>query len=270
MIYFINYANNTYKNAQKYNTKCAKEFNLFDHIIECNEQSISTKFRESNSSILNVEKGAGLWLWKPYIIEQTFRRMSDGDVLFYSDSGSHFIKNPEILIQLLDDYSTDLVCFEMEDLRKEAFYTKRDAFHYLDCDDHQTAQTNQRLGGFIILKKTQKTVHFVKEYLSHCCDERIISDNANVCGFQNYEGFIEHRHDQSVFSLLSKKYNFQAFRDPSQWGNDRLLEYNNSSYPQIIELTRSKNPKQATLRYSIKMKIKSLFRFLWDKSKLQP
>lgn len=62
----------------------------------------------------------------------------------------------------------------------------------------------------------------------------------NVTGKKNYQTFIEHRHDQSVFSLLSKKYKLQAFRDPSQFGNIAIKYFSNSKYSQILELPKRK------------------------------
>ena len=37
---------------------------------------------------------------------------------------------------------------------KEKKYTKRDAFVLMDCDTEIYSETDQRLGGFIVVKKT--------------------------------------------------------------------------------------------------------------------
>jgi hypothetical protein len=72
-------------------------------------------------------------------------------------------------------------------------------------------------------------------------DVRAISDDANVLGKPDYPGFREHRHDQSIFSLLTKRYDLPAFRDPSQWGNELRHCYPTSEYGQIIEHTRKRS-----------------------------
>jgi hypothetical protein len=79
----------------------------------------------------------------------------------------------------------------------------------------------------------------VNELLHYAQDERIITDLENQCGYSNYPEFQEHRHDQSIFSLLTKKYDLVAYRDPSQWGNGVKQLYTNSKYEQLIEHTRS-------------------------------
>ena len=46
----------------------------------------------------------------------------------------------------------------------------------------------------------------MSEYLYYAQDKRIITDDPNELGYNNYEGFRDHRHDQSILSLLTKKY----------------------------------------------------------------
>jgi hypothetical protein len=56
---------------------------------------------------------------------------------------------------------------------------------------------------------------------------------ANVCGLPNYPGFEDHRHDQSVLSLLARKHGIATRPDVSQWGDGRR----SPELPRIIELT---------------------------------
>mmetsp|Transcript_25837 Transcript_25837/g.55977 ORF Transcript_25837/g.55977 Transcript_25837/m.55977 type:complete len:122 (+) Transcript_25837:65-430(+) len=46
--------------------------------------------------------------------------------------------------------------------------------------------------------------HFVSEWLELCTDVRALGDGPNELGKDNVEPFREHRHDQSIYSLLSK------------------------------------------------------------------
>ena len=67
-------------------------------------------------------------------------------------------------------------------------------------------ETEQFMAGFQIYKKSKFTVFFVEEYLHYSQDKRIITDEPNTLGLPNYQGFRENRHDQSIFSILTKKY----------------------------------------------------------------
>ena len=53
----------------------------------------------------------------------------------------------------------------------------------------------------------------------------IITDEPNEYGKDNYESFCENRHDQSVLSVLAKKYGIIAYRDPSNWGWHQKIHY---------------------------------------------
>ena len=82
---------------------------------------------------------------------------------------------------------------------------------------------------------------YLDEVLHYAQDIRIISDNPNVMGLPNYKEFTDHRHDQSVISLMSKKHGFKRFRDPSQFGLTNRYEAEveqRSTYPQIVDSHR--------------------------------
>jgi len=90
----------------------------------------------------------------------------------------------------------------------------------------------------VIIRKTDNSSRFVSEWLRWSEDPRLLTDVPNTQGLPDYADFIDHRHDQSIFSLLTKKHGVPAFRDPSQWGNSVHAAYPNSSYPQIINHVR--------------------------------
>ncbi len=138
------------------------------------------------------------------------------------------------IIELLN--KQPIIPFELGHIEK--YWTKRDAFVYMNCDKPVYRDTPMRVGGFQLVKKTPLTMKFYKQYLRYAQDYRIITDSINQCRKPNYKGFKQHRHDQSIFSLLSKKYGFAAYSDPSQFGNGKV--YPNYQYPQIINLTRNK------------------------------
>ena len=250
MFHLINFADDKFKAAQKFNSKTAKKFKIFDTITEYKPENIDNAFKTKNKHIFIFERGFGLFLWKPYFILKRLNEIYNGDILMYCDAGAHFINTPKYLLELFTNSKQDIIPFELELFEKE--WTKRDAFYYMSCDMETYYNTCQRLATFVLLKKNAFSIKFVKEWLSYSSDKRIISDDDNQCGKKNDHSFKAHRHDQSIFSLLSKKYKLDGFRDPSQFGNPRIKKYHNSPYPQIIESTRQKIPKQSKLSYKIK------------------
>lgn len=161
-----------------------------------------------------------------------------GDTIFYCDSGSYFIRSVAPLVNICQDVKQNIVVFELP--RIEKHWTKRDAFILMGCDSPEYAESKQRLSSYCLMKKTNYVLEFIDEYLNYAQDERIITDIDNQCGYPNYWGFKEHRHDQSILSLLTKKHGIIAYRDPSQFGSG-AKDYANSPYDQIIQLTRRRN-----------------------------
>ena len=238
MILGINYANDNFRKAQRLNTKTACK-NGVDKVIEYRPTDIDESFKEKNSSIWCAKRGAGYWIWKPYIIAKSFDEISEGDYLIYADSGCAYINNVKFLIDAMECAQKDVMVFQIKSI--EGKYSKRDAFVLLECDSREYVESRQICATFMVIKKTKFAKEFIDEWLEKVQDSRIVSDSENVMGLPNYEGFIDNRHDQTVLSLLAKKWGIIPFRDPSQWGND--YNYANdiivrSSYPQIFDSHR--------------------------------
>lgn len=240
MIIAISYANETYRKAQKLNMKTALKWGA-DKVICYTPEDIDEEFYEKNREILDSKRGNGYFLWKPYFLNKAYKELNEGDYLIYTDSGSVYVNKIQHLIDCMEREKVDIMVFSLENELLERKYTKRDAFILMDCDETRYADTPQSIGGYVLLKKTPFVEKFLQEDLKYAQDPRIITDDDNVMGIKNYEDFIAHRHDQSVWSLMVKKYGLKRFRDPSQYGLINHYEEeveDRSSYPQIINSHR--------------------------------
>lgn len=235
MLLAISYADEKWKPAQKYNLKCALKYGA-DKIIGYGPECLDKKFREKNKELLSYKRGGGYWVWKPYIILEALSKLEDGDFLFYSDSGLALIQPLSNFIEAMEESGQDVMCFAVADLERR--WSKRDAFILMDCDNREYYDTLQIMSGVSIFKKSEKTVRLAEEWLTYAQDKRIVTDEDNVLGSDNYEGFIENRHDQTAWSLLCKKYQILPFRDPSEYGM-KMEEWpaeiiERSSYGQVM------------------------------------
>jgi len=237
----INYANEAFKESQKKNSETGMKVGNFDRVIEYSEKDINKNFYEKNKHILNQARGGGYWLWKPYIILKTLMRkdVKDGDFIFYADSGSHFIEKVDYLIKLSRKYKQDIVPFTDKNADIEKTRTKIDTFLLMNLNSKKYTDTPQRGPGFILIKKSKLSIRFVKEFLKYAQDERIITDMPSQLG-EDHGGFIETRNDQSIFSLLTKKYKLKAFRHPFKDESEKSGDMEDK-YPQIVILTRKNN-----------------------------
>ena len=201
----ITYANGVFKRQLEVNKKSALEVGKVDEHYIFGPDDIDPDFKEKNKEILSKFRGNGLWLWKPYFIHKTFKeKLREGDYIIYTDAGILYMNSVYQVIDFLKEQNAEM-WFNRLDL-KEKLYSKRDAFILMGVDMPFYSETYQYMGGIQIYRKSKYTEKFIEQLLFYSQDKRIISDEPNKLGVENYKGFRENRHDQTVLSLLIKKY----------------------------------------------------------------
>ena len=181
----------------------------FDKVVHYNREWLETTgFYLKNKAVLDLPKGGGYWLWKPYILMETMKRADNGDFVFYSDAGDAV--NVFAVLKMIRQHAPKLDYLISGGSRRplNRHYTKRDCFVLMDCDEAKYYNVCQVEAGAIALKKTGDMVLFLEEWLSYCEDANILTDIPNVHG-NNLDGFIEHRHDQSVLTNLMVRHNMK-------------------------------------------------------------
>jgi len=209
----VNYADKKYSKTQKFNSFTGRYRGDVDRVIQYSPDDIDVEFRNKYHHIFEHSRGNGLWLWKPYLIRKTLLTLEEGDILFYSDSGSFFIRSIKYIEKRMgqdDIWISGLPLIEKQ-------YTKKDAFLLMNCLSGDYVETNQASGTFLMFRKSSRSMKFVEEWLEYCCDIRILGPQKSVLGEED-DLFIQHREDQSVLSLLAKKYGLVRHQDPSQYG----------------------------------------------------
>ena len=61
------------------------------------------------------------------------------------------------------------------------------------------------MASFVLLRRSFKSIRFVSEWLTYATDPRAVSDLPSVLG-ENAPTFKDHRHDQSILSLMAEKW----------------------------------------------------------------
>lgn len=161
-MHLVNFADKKFRNAQILNTKTALSVGEFENVFECNPDLIDREFRKTNSHIFSSPKGYGYWLWKPYFIKICLSKISIGEILMYADSGSYFIRSAKPLAELTHIYKQDIIPFSLP--YPEESWTKRDAFVLMNCDNLNFRKEPQRLGGFIVIKKSEFSIFFLMSF----------------------------------------------------------------------------------------------------------
>jgi hypothetical protein len=200
-----------------------------DHYISYNPNNLDKNFKNKYNHLLNSNiRGYGFWMWKAMILKQTFDIIDNDDIVLYVDSGNVIINDLTYIIK--ECSKNQIVLFDNRDgnfqgvphLNKE--WTKRDTFVLMDCDDEIYYNSPQIDASYQFYKKTNFTEDFVNKYLNFCTNENIISDLPNITK-NNLPEFKDHRHDQSIMSIMAKKYNIPLYPEPSEWGNHLIRPY---------------------------------------------
>lgn len=84
--------------------------------------------------------------------------------------------------------------------------------HFNVLDDPKYTDGGTCSGTFTMMKKSQNTINFMREWLSVFWNHfNLVDDSPSVT--PNYPEFIENRHDQTILSMLIKKHNIYTFDD---------------------------------------------------------
>jgi hypothetical protein len=227
----ISFATGRFVESQKLLEKKAYEMGA-DKVISYNEKDLDNNFIKQNFNILKQPKGSGYWLWKPYLILKTLEESNEKDIVLYVDSGMYPIQPLKYMFDLTKN---DDICLFQVHNQINKIWTKYDCFELMNCNEEKYHNAQQVCGAPQLYKKSNRSISFVKEVFEFCKNEKIITDSLYL---KNFVEFKEHRHDQSILTNIAIKNNVVIYRDPSQYGNDFLNQYSNSTYPQIFNLHR--------------------------------
>jgi hypothetical protein len=162
------------------------------------------------------ERGGGWWVWKPFLILKELEKLKDGEWLLYCDVGRIYP------LKLIDLPLSNLVLWAEQRGQpcmpginipwsgSMSRWTKRDAFVLTGTDKPECHAASPIQASFSLWKKCPESESFVSQWLEWCADRRMVTDDPNTCGIDNLPDFQEHRHDQSLLTLLCLKEGLQG------------------------------------------------------------
>lgn len=212
----VNYANDKYIEAQRLNTWFGKYIAKVDKVYSFGPNDIDDDYKLAHGNILNVPRGNGLWLWKPYFINKVLDDCADGDYLFYVDSGAFFIKNVN---KMIESFRENESIWVSDNPTIESCFTKPKCFEMLGCSGSKFSDTNQIQATYLGIHCCPESRAFIKEWLHLCENEELIAPEGDLNIVECRDNsFVAHREDQSILSLLCKMRGIVPHRDPSQRG----------------------------------------------------
>ena len=221
---FLSYANGKFLPAR--DALCESALAVgFDSALERSDDDLPADFRAENAETLASPRGGGYWLWKPQIILQELAKLSPGDLLVYSDAGRtsyyRMRRFPERLAARArrEGFLVGPLIPQHGDL---GTWTKRDTFLLTDTDSPGYHDRAPIQATWSFWTPCDAANRFLEQWRDMCCDPRALTDRPNEMGLPNLPRFRDHRHDQSVVSLLAYREG-APFLDYRSKGLFRLL-----------------------------------------------
>lgn len=168
-----------------------------------------TPFWADNAEILKQERGAGYWLWKPYLLLEKLRSVGPNDVVFYNDAGRYspgsfepFPRFPHAAAELCARLPNRFIHGFSTDWLAQGNYTKRDCLILMDADNEEMRRAVQISACPLVYMPSEQSFAFLEKWLELARDPRILTDLPDELG-EPHDIFQEHRHDMAIASILA-------------------------------------------------------------------
>lgn len=213
---FFTFGTKQFSLQKKHLLNLAQKIDAFDQCIGFDINDIDNEFKSKNMNLFKYKKGAGYWIWKLYFLKKILTELNTNDILVYSDSGSsiNILGRKRLLeyFEIMNDSESGNLRFQLSHCL-EKYWTNKELFSYLNLKpESQYGNTGQLIGGHMMFKKNDTTLKIINEFENLIkTDHLLITDE--YTNKSQVEGFMAHRHDQSILSLLSKIYGSEILRD---------------------------------------------------------
>ena len=198
-----------------------------------NDLSLDKKYQIDNFKKKNKKRLFGYGCWKAEIIDNFMNSLPKDAIIQYSDIGCHLNTNGEKkLLEYYDLTKENNILafqykkpqFDLNDLKYQIYYeyenTKSDLFNHFNLDlKSEVSKSEQFWSGSVFFKNNEKSKIFLKKWMDICKIDHLIDDESSK--IDNHKNFKEHRHDQSVFSIICKLHKvFSISASEAEWAED--------------------------------------------------
>jgi len=194
-----------YLTCQKFLTEHAAQFGV-NHIAFTEEDLHNTDFYKNNkeffetSVLMSEENKFGHSVWKAQIVLMAMEQLEEGDKIFYLDAMDMF--HPEVFAEA-DELMGDDPCLLVMGGTRNGDYTKRDCFHFMDCDEEDYWESNQLESGLCFWRVCDEAKAILNEWEKWLLDERVNGLPTTYSGKPELDGFREVRRDQSILTNMA-------------------------------------------------------------------
>jgi len=204
--------------------RSAKYTNLFDQAVSLDLVWLKKYDPKLFSQICHLikqgdTKGLGYWMWKPAVLKWAAENYPNHQIL-YIDAGFDINRNPSLIKEfekfLKNNWSLGSCAFRQASF-VEKYWTKKEVFDYFNSSP-SIRFSDQVYAGFILMAPNKEREILIKDYCEAIRFDKgfLFNDSLRL---NQIEGFIQHRHDQSILSCIWKEMNLNL--------ESELVNFNN-------------------------------------------
>jgi len=186
----------------------ANKTGFFDEVAVYNFDQLPSDFKREHGDFIRTNtRGFGYWIWKPVIIAETLKRAGPNDIVVYLDAG--YTLNPEghrrftEYLEMTRDSCYGMLSFQ--NIFTESHWTKSDLAQKLGIGlGHTHMKTSQLGSGLLMLTPSCENIDIINTWQNIAIEDKYHYSDDSPSISLNHSDFQEHRHDQSIASLLRK------------------------------------------------------------------
>ena len=160
-------------------------------------QDLDSSFCIKNSDTLSYTRGAGYWIWKPYLLLKVANQTKPGTIVFYSDTGVLPRKDAEYFTNLIKD---DKIHVWAQDGARIIQWVDSRVLSALKFPTELNSNP-MIMGGILLSKNSTNLRNFAKVWLELCEQPHLLRPDT-LSGYEKPSETIWHRYDQSILSVI--------------------------------------------------------------------
>jgi len=211
-IHLVTYGDDNYTEIKKSFIQTAVESSFFDQIHDFSHHDIDPIFYKEVYEPLKSYRGGGYWIWKPYFVKKALDSIENNDIMFYCDAGSRINSNGtkrfSEYINILSNARTGTIDFSLS--WREYQFTKQEVFDFFKSTE-DIILTRQLMATVLPIKKCAHSCKLVDTWYKMACENPFLFTDEKRS--PQRKEFIDHRHDQSVYSIIRKMYGANIIGD---------------------------------------------------------
>lgn len=207
------------------------------------------QFKSMAAECLKVSKGAGLYVWKPWVVWDYIQSLPDGAIVIYADAGQTFVDNVNTVIREMKE---DIMFFSngwlqvdwckmsvMETIIPASQYGMGDGFSSGWLRDSAATRHKQVQASLVFFRLTPDVRNLITEWMLWALMPGFCDNSPST--IPNYPTFKETRWDQSILCCLQIKHGYKLHWFPTTTAYHIKEFYPGDTYPAIVEHHRKRN-----------------------------